>query len=218
MVFAPEYVRQGYFFLNEEDAEAVVIFFFSLLGFLFYLAKERALGKVQQEQRLVKQEKKIISLDLENSYSYIGEVNRKFEILKHSIGALPGAFSIFKRSDQEEDLYRPLLDAVKTLSKVNAVAFYFMHVSDRRVEWTCMDGKEKIFSGVHPESLLHEKTRRFWLEDDFYRASSPKLVNHLRCFIVFPKNVNDIDDHEIFKILASEALFLFCLVRRGKNT
>lgn len=218
VVFAPEYIREGYALFGEDDVESMLIFCLSLVGFLLYLGKERTLIKVRREQRVVKQEKRIISRDLENSYSYIGELNRKFEILNRSVAALPGTLAIFGRSEKDVDLYRPILDAVKILSRTDAVALYFVHTGDQRVERTCIDGRKKIFSAVTAESLLHEKTRRFWLEDDFYRVASPQVADHFRCFIVFPKKTNDIDDHEILKILASEALFLFCLVKRGQST
>ena len=218
VVFAPEYVRQGYFFLDQEDSEAVLIFFLSLIGFLFYLAKERALGKIKGEQQEIKREKKVISQDLENSYSYIGELNRKFEILKRSIGALPGTLALFGRTAKDEELYRPIIDAVKILSKADSVALYFVHTLNHRIEKVFFDGKRNIFSSITSESLLHEKTRRFWLEENCYHVASPRAADHFRSFIVFPKKKNDIDDHEIFKILASEALFLFCLVRRGKKS
>ena len=217
IVFAPEYVRHGYVLFGEEDVESILIFFLALVGFLLYLGKERTLMKVRREQRLAKREKSIISQDLEHSYSYIGELNRKFEILMRSVGALPGTLAVFGRSERDDDLYRPILDAVKILSKTDSVALYFAHMGDRRIEQTCIGGKKRAFSSVSGESLLREKTRRFWLEDDFYRAASPQVVDHFRCFVVFPKKANDIDDHEIFKILASEALFLFCLVKRGQG-
>lgn len=216
VIFAPEYVLHGYSFLGEEDVELVLIFFLSLIGFLLYLGKERALSRIRKEQRVVKREKTIISQDLENSYSYIGELNRKFEILKRSVGALPGTLAMFGRSAKDEDLYRPIFDAVKILSKSDSVALYFVHMGERRIERTCIDGRKNIFSRVTDGVLLREKTRRFWLEGDCYYAASPKLADHFRCFVVFPKKANEIDDPEIFKILASEALFLFCLVRRGK--
>lgn len=217
VVFAPEYIRHTYFFLGEEDAESVLIFLLSLTAFLLYLAKERALGKMLREKRRVSHEKTVISQDLEDSYSYIGELNRKFEILKRSVGALPGTLAAFGRSAQDEDLYRPILDAVKILSKANTVALYFVHTTDRRIDRVCFDGQKNGFSTITSETLLCEKTRRFWLYGDHYFVASPKIADSFRCFIVFPKKANDIDDHEIFKILASEALFLFCLVRRGKK-
>ncbi len=216
VVFAPEYIHHGYFFLGEEDAESVLIFFLALIGFLLYLGKERALSRIRKEQRVVSREKTIISQDLENSYSYIGELNRKFEILKRSVGSLPGTLAVFGRSEQDEDLYRPILDAVKILSKSDSVALYFVHMGERHIERICIDGRRNVFSGVTEEVLLLEKTRRFWQEGDRYFAASPKLADHFRCFVVFPKKANEIDDPEIFKILASEALFLFCLVKRGK--
>jgi hypothetical protein len=133
VVFAPEYVRHGYFFLGEEDAESVLIFCLNILAFLLYLAKERALGRIRGEQKQTQQEKKFISRDLEDSYSYIGELNRKFEILKRSVGALPGTLATFGRSARDDDLYHPILDAVKILSKTDSVALYFAHVGERRI-------------------------------------------------------------------------------------
>ncbi len=217
MVFSPEYIRQGYFFLSEDDAESLFIFFLSLIGFLLYLAKERALRKIRGEQKKIRQEKNIIFKDLESSYSYIGELNRKFEILKRSVGALPGTLATFGRTAKDDELYQPILDAVKILSKADSVAIYFVHTTEHRIERSFVSGKKGVFSDITHESLLHEKVRHFWLENDHYRVASPKAVDHFRAFIVFPKKSNEFDDYEIFKILASEALFLFCLVRRGKG-
>lgn len=218
VVFAPEYIRHEYFFFGEEDAESVFIFFLALVGFLLYLGKERALMRVRREQRVVKHEKTIISQDLENSYSYIGELNRKFEILKRSVNALPGTLAVFGRSEKDEDVYHPILDAVKILSKSDSVALYFVQVKEQRIDQVCIGGRKNAFVDITPAFLLQEKTRRFWLKENRYHAASPQIADHFRCFIVFPKAVNAIDDPEIFKILASEALFLFCLVKRGHQS
>lgn len=50
VIFTPKVVRDGFFFLREEDVEALVIFGFGIFGFMLYLVKEKALLRVFQEK------------------------------------------------------------------------------------------------------------------------------------------------------------------------
>src|SRR3989344_5027965 len=93
VVFMPMLVQGGLFFLAEDTVEALIIFCLGALGFLIYLAKDKALIRLIREKILLQKQTNIITRDLSDSYSYIGELNRKFDIVKNLAFHLPRALS-----------------------------------------------------------------------------------------------------------------------------
>ena len=85
IILTPKIIQDGIFFLHEEDIESLIIFFFGLFAFTLYLAKEKALLKVFQEKLHLQKKANTITKDLSDSYSYIGGMNRKFDIVKDLI-------------------------------------------------------------------------------------------------------------------------------------
>lgn len=209
MIFTPELVSREVFFLNEENAESVVIFCFGILGLLLYLAKESTLIRVVREKIFLQRETNQIRKDLSQSYSYIGEMNRRFDIVTQSLLALPtSALRVFAREKQE--LYRPVFDAVRLLTRSKKLSLLFVSVGDARVlaqHSTGGDFPKEVLDGAH---LLITK-KFFWEEKGAYIVRSPEDAFETAAFLIFEKVANRSDDIEAFQILAAEALFLYCI-------
>src|SRR3990167_7553795 len=114
-IIVPQVVSIHIWFLREDDIESIIIFFVGMLGFFIYIAKEKALPRVFKEKLHFQKQANIITKDLSESYSYIGEMNRKFDIVKDLIFGLPqeSATSLLGNSLQA---YRPILEAGRLLS------------------------------------------------------------------------------------------------------
>lgn len=209
IIFTPQLVGQGVLFLGEEDAESVIIFCFGILGLFLYLAKESTLIRTMREKIFLQRETNQIRKDLSQSYSYIGEMNRRFDIVTQSLLALPtSALRVFTREKQA--LYRPVFDAVRLLTRSKKLALLFVSVPHGKILARHSSG------GSFPKQILDgkyllETKKFFWEENGVYIVRSPEDAFESAAFLVFEKVANRSDDTEAFQILAAEALFLYCI-------
>jgi hypothetical protein len=212
IIFTPEVVTRGLYFLGEEDVESLLIFCFGMLGLLLYLGKESALLRVVREKIFLQRETNQIRKDLSQSYSYIGEMNRRFDIVKNSLTALPSAAQqVF--GSQKGELYFPIFDALTLLAKSDSVALLF--IDEKTGEAT----ENHLLGEGFPETLLDGKhllgaKKYFWEEDHYYIVRSAENAFDTSCFLLFKKNANRTEDVEVLQILAAEALFLFSIDRK----
>jgi hypothetical protein len=211
IILTPKVIQDGVYFLREEDVESLIIFCFGVLAFVLYLAKEKALLRVFQEKLHLQKKTNIITKDLSDSYSYIGGLNRKFDIVKDLIFHLPKDTSDALAKKQPET-YQAILQAIKLLSKAESASLYFIHTQTKKVEKVVLDGESKHFSSFDAETLLRQK-RVFWEKGECIVVRSPLPAKNVLAFIIFPKVVNQVEDVEMFKILASQALLLYCVDR-----
>lgn len=213
IILTPKIIREGILFFREEDVEALIIFCFGLFGFVLYLAKEKALLRVFQEKLHLQKRANIITKDLSDSYSYIGEMNRKFDIVKELIFHLPKdtADTLTKK---EPETFRSILEAVKLLAKTDMVSLRFVNAKTQEIEKVLENGHGKTFASFDAERLLSSK-KTFWEEETYAVVRSPLQAKGMAAYIVFFKTSNHIEDADVFKILASQALLLFCVDRYG---
>jgi hypothetical protein len=211
VIFTPKIIQDGAFFLGEEDLESFVIFCFGILTFFLYLAKEKALLQVLQEKLHLQKKANSITKDLSDSYSYIGGMNRKFDIVKDLIFHLPKDTSD-ALAKKEPETYQSIIQAVTLLSKAEAVSLHFVNTKTRNIEKVIGIGTNDAFHSFDAKTLLASK-KVFWESDNCVIVRSPRQAKNRLVFIIFPKITNHLEDVEMFKILASQALLLFCVDR-----
>ncbi len=213
IILTPKIIQHGVAFLLEEDVESLLILFLGLFCFVLYLAKEKALLRAFKEKLHLQKQTNIITRDLSDSYSYIGEMNRRFDIVKDLIFNLPRntAQALLKKNS---DLYAPVIGAARLLAKTEQVALYFVNIRKKSAEKILGGNTFQSNLVFDAESLLKTK-KFFWEEQGCVIIRSPKQALDTTAFLIFPKAVNAIEDKEVFKILASEALFLYC-VEQGR--
>ncbi len=215
IVFAPEIIRSEFYILSEDDFEALVIFLLGMVAFLLYLVKERQLGQVLRDLLRTKQEASIASEDLRETYSYIGEMNRKADVLRRLFLSLPETLDLFRKTPKEKkEAYRSVFDALKILSKTEASLLWIVDIRKKKTVCEISNGKRFSHDHLSPEHLVSEKSRRFLLDGKVYVAASVNEIEGCRAFLLFPKTINAIDDPEMIKVLASQALFLYFFSRR----
>jgi hypothetical protein len=210
VVLTPKIIQVGVLFFHEEDLESLLIFCLGTLGFMLYLAKEKALLKMLKEKLRLQKQTHTITRDLSQSYSYIGEMNRKFDIVKELIFRLPKDTTDTRAKNEPKILYASILEAVRLLTKGEAVSLRFIHLKNKTLEQVVEENAPATFEFFGVEKLLAPK-KIFWEEEGCVIVRSPRQAGSVVAFLIFPKVTNHIEDTEIFKILASEALFLYAV-------
>lgn len=208
-VLAPEYIRNGFLLLPEEDFESVLILLLGMVGFIIYLTREKELLRVFKDRLHLQKQANIITRDLSDSYSYIGEMNRKFDIVKELIFRLPKE-TTSSLLNHQADMYQPVIEAARLLTKTEPIALRIVNVKTKEIEKRLDAGEHRCFKSFTAERLLGAH-KMFWEEEDCAIIRSPRQACDVTVFLIFPKTTNRVEDVEIFKILASEALFLYCV-------
>lgn len=134
-------------------------------------------------------------------------MNRKFDIVKELIFHLPKNTAEALANGQRET-YRSIIQAVKLLSKTAPVSLRFVNTKTKQIEKTVENGSGGLFDHFNGEILLASK-KTFWEEHDCAIARSPYQAKDILAYIIFPKVTNRVEDVEVLKILASQALFLY---------
>lgn len=215
IVLTPKIIQDGVFFFREEDVESLLIFCFGLSGFILYLAKEKALLRVFKEKLNLQKRTNLITKDLSDSYSYIGGMNRKFDIVKELIFHLPKetAEALVKK---EPERFQSIIQAMKLVAKTDSVSIRFVNTKTKEIEKIVGNNSKGVFAPFDAEQLLLAK-KTSWEEHGCIIVRSPQKAREMAAYIIFHKVTNRVDDMEIFKILASQALLLFCVDRYGQG-
>lgn len=210
IIFTPKIIQDGIFFLREEDVESLVIFCFGVFAFTLYLAKEKALLKVFQEKLHLQRKTNDITKDLSDSYSYIGGMNRKFDIVEDLIFHLPEDTADVLTKKRPDDMYQSIIQAVQLLAKGESVSLRFVNVRTKKLEKIIEKKPTEEFASFDAKKLLASK-KIFWEDADNVVVRSPRKAKNIVVYIIFPKTTNQIEDAGMFKILASQALLLYCV-------
>lgn len=217
VIFTPRFIQHGSSFLHEQDVESLLILFFGTLGLILYFAKEKALLRLIREKLHLQKQTNIITRDLSDSYSYIGEMNRKFDIVKELIFTLPKTTAEGLEKKQGT-IYKPLLEAVSLLAKTDRVILGFADVKNKKWKNFYFKGASSIPSCCTDVQRLLTEGKFFWEEGDDVIIRSPRQAQGISAFLIFAKTRNHIEDGEMFKILVSEALLLYWVEQEGTSS
>lgn len=217
MIVTPEFTRDGILFFNEDDLESLLIFCFGMVGLLLYLGKESAFLRAVREKLSLQQETNQIRKDLSQSYSYIGEMNRRIDIVKNMVVSLPQAKAPTPEKHGQA-LYDPIIDATTLLAQSDCVALYFVSTRDGAIleRYEVGDGEHRETLNKLEGSHLLDTKKYLWEEGKLSFVRSPEEAEGVSAFIVFHKMKNRLEETGIFQILAAQALFVFSI--HGRNS
>lgn len=218
MIVTPEFTRDGILFFNEDDLESLLIFCFGMVGLLLYLGKESAFLRAVREKLSLQQETNQIRKDLSQSYSYIGEMNRRIDIVKNMVVSLPQAKAPAPEKHGQV-LYDPIIDATKLLAQSDCVALYFVSTRDGAIleRYEVGDGEHRETLNALAGSHLLDTKKYLWEEGRLSFVRSPEEAEGVSAFIVFHKMKNRLEETGIFQILAAQALFIFSIHGRRSS-
>ncbi|KKR22116.1 MAG: hypothetical protein UT50_C0001G0028 [Candidatus Moranbacteria bacterium GW2011_GWA2_39_41] len=210
-VMIPDIFKEDVFGVAHEQIQELAIFLLGIAGFLFFIVNEKKLALQQKEKDREQKRLQQTAKDLVESYSYIGEVNRKMELLMQVGLGLSERSTMNK--NQEREIYQLILDSINFLLKAEGSTIRFVNMKTGRIV------KDVVFN---------EKYRA--LEDgiDFFKMEENVYIKHVRGYMVFcsQKTINDVkgylivklpdefqshdnNNQEIIKYLISQALFLY---------
>lgn len=215
-ILTPKFIQHEFFLLKENDIESLLIFCFGAFGFMVYLAKEKMLLRVFREKLHLQKQTNIITRDLSDSYSYIGEMNRKLDIVKELIFTLPKTTSE-SLGKGPGAVYRPLLEAASMLAKTDQVTLCFAEKKSK--EWKAAypkDNAQRLVDRFAPAELFL-KEKFFWETNDVIIVRSPRSAKGMSAFLLFSKTRNHFEDSDVFKLLVSEALLLYSIEQSAEK-
>lgn len=207
-VLMPIVIRVEVGVLAEEYAEALLILTLGAIGFMVYLAREKQMFRVVSEKLKLQKVTNAIGRDLTDSYSYIGAMNRKYDIVRSMIVDMPT-----RMSEKEGKWQDVILDTALLLANTKAAGLFFADRKTSVVLASFHRGGETLcrrFTTVDGRYLL-EANRTFFVQDECFVARSPRFAHDIGAFLVFPKKVNFFEDADLMKMLAAEALLLYSL-------
>lgn len=213
-VFIPDIVRHDILFLPEEKAEEVAIFLLGAVGFLTVIRNELILMLHKKQKE--KDDKRINQTvkDLVESYSYIGEVNRKMDIIMNiALGICDRSYLNKKR---EHEIYNSITSAAVFLLKADFACLRFVDLANGKTRKEIKpEEKPQI---VNNEEILEMEKAKLSIKKtkDYIIVSSPQEVKDIKSYLVIhgydeeeetnPKNL------EILKVFASQAIFLYSYI------
>lgn len=216
MVLTPGIVKDPFFLLSEENAEEAIIFLLGIVGFLIFNYKEKQLSFNLKEKLKIQREIGKTSKDLAQSYSYIGEINRKLEILNNISLKLAEAPSFTPAKKKKiRDL---ILEAIKVLSKTNKFVIYFANLNSKKILNEIEGKNKKSFPEI--ENLIFSlKSERNLIEvNNYLIIKSAKNISGAYAFIVIRiRDKRMLENVELLKTLASQSLLLFSLPEKSTS-
>jgi hypothetical protein len=208
LVILPFAITSKVLFIPESHAEAVTILVILGLAYLVHLYDVR-----QKEKEKISLEKKLeISIEKMNeSFKYIGLVNRRPPLLKNLTTEL-----LSKSGEKNRIVFEELLAiAVSTIAKSDWGMFRFMKVSDQKTVkefcYTCKNyillktkvGNKELIEMVNSRENFKEIGDLFVLDTSDNKAD-------VQCFLIFPKGENDIKtEYSILQALVDQAQLFY---------
>lgn len=213
-ISTPIFIEGEALHLSEDVREASLILIAGTLGFLLFVIKEKSLIRHMREKLWFQQKNSTITKDLSQSYSYIGEVNRKVDIIKEMMRRLVELTD--SDSQKEAHILWEILDTVKHLTQAECVslrAFNKKGVSTCRLE----EGSDKkVFSVVADADLLVSE-KKFFEVQGIQVFALERPASGVKIFLLLLRKHNDEIDADILSILTDTLALLEKYVNAEKN-
>ncbi|EKD58531.1 MAG: hypothetical protein ACD_56C00107G0003 [uncultured bacterium] len=214
IVFVPTLIKQGFWILDATAAQELAILVLGSIGFVIFLIMEKSLGRHIAEKSLYQKQVNRMSKDLTKSYSYIGEINRKLDILENIALGYPESSEL--APENQSDVYESIMGAVQVFGKSDDFSLCFMRKSDLSVVQEIKSLPESSFDY---SAISCEENKCYTETEGYIIIASPKTVEDIfSCILIRKKQVtHSIEDREMMKTLASQALFIFMFLRQKKQ-
>lgn len=220
-VFSPDIVHRGLFFFNKDASaneirmmEELSIFIFGIIGFLIFLWKEKQLKSSMKEKSKIQTEMSQASRDLKDSYSYIGEINRKLDILKNIALGFPE--DSLPPSPHKLGIYDAITEALKILCKTND---FTVRLADETTNNTVKEitGHPKMVFKIKNNALKLMADKDYVKNDDYHIFRSPQKIDNIRTYVIIQRKPNGrIEDPGLIKTLTTQILFIHSLSKKYK--
>lgn len=214
IVLVPRIVIEGlvWDFLSQEIAEMILLFGLGLIALILYDIKDRGYKKIATDHKECKREIFDTSKDLTSTYSYIGEINRKIDILSNIVLQIPSTSK--REGDGGRVLYLPIIEGIKVFGGSENFIIGFYDTSSRKI-LKIIQSNRNFYPKVEKETIHQNSYDESSIIriDDHYIIRTEKTIRDISVYVVIKKNILDPNDADLIKSLAIQALFLYTYVR-----
>ena len=208
LVILPSLITKPILFIRESHAEALTILM--ILG-LAYLVHHYDLRLKEKEKRSLEKELEISIEKFNESFKYIGLVNRRLPLLKNLTTELLSQ-SGKKRGIIFEEL---LAIATSTIAKSDWGMFRFVEISKQNTAREfCYTNKNYILLKTKVGNkelieLINTKENFKRINDLFALCTSDNKAD-IRCFLIFPKGENNIEvEYSVLQAIVDQAQLFY---------
>ncbi len=131
-VLSPSLFEQSYFGLSEDTLEEITIFLFGIAGIITFSLYERLMERREQEHKKAQDDYHKAKMELIESYTYIGALNRKLELLKTLADDTTKQMGDGKRFSKE--LFQSIVANACAAAGADAALLRFMEVEKLRTD------------------------------------------------------------------------------------
>lgn len=213
IVFVPDIVVGDVYFIGEEKMEELMIFVLGSVIMLLLIFKDKQFKFNLEEKSEIQKNFHETSRDLNNSYSYIGEANRKLEILKNislKLTSVSGA-----DEEERQRIFIAIRDAVKVLSKTDDFMIKFVDIKKKRVVDDLPGYEPKSHCDTSKNmQVVFENEKSIIKENDCVIVRSVGDMNGIVAVVMFHYDQDGFpEDVELIQTLATQALSLHSSVK-----
>jgi len=211
IVFVPSMICQGLFGLNIIQSQEYAILLLGILAFVLFFHRERLIIKNVKERSAMIHQLNRMTKDLTKSYSYIGEINRKLEILTHIPLDFPESPNI--TIEKQRELYDSITDAIELFGKSDEFVLRFMPGASEKIVKEIKSGPG-VSIAFPPE--YRDPREHYFENSQLIIATSPKTINDVQAYIIIKKKKfqQKIEDPRILNTLAMQALSVFVFMNQ----
>lgn len=213
-VLIPEIFRKDYFGLPHERIEELAIFLLGMIGFLFFILKEHQLAIQEKEKKREQRRLQQTARDLIESYSYIGEINRKMDLLMQIGIGLSERTNLNEK--REKEIYQSITESASFLLKAECAMLVFFNIKTNKV----------IKHICHSEKCgsLEQNAAFFSMGENIFIKQvgkhivfcSHETIDDVKSYLIIKSfdefQGRDNNNQEIIKYLASQALILYSYI------
>ena len=215
IVFVPYFIDNPWHGLTEDQTESLVIFVLALGALFLYVASENKFLKQLREKITAQHKHSNTTKDLSESYSYIGIVNRKLDLLKSIILNIPSADEFTE--ERQKEMYSSICEA---LTVVNGDDNYILRFIDMKSCTTLLElkGDDNYNPFVDNKQLCVVANKEMIdVNDDCIATACPRDIDCVRVYIVLRKNTHVKEDPDYIKTIASQALLIYSLAQKQEQ-
>lgn len=211
LILTPVFVHDGGVRIAPTETGSVISlsFLFATAMLLLFWWKYSAASKCKRENLALKKEALSTQKDIATTYSYIGQINRKLEILRSILLGLPQSAQSSKKQE-----YHSILDAIRMFSHCQRFVVGFYEYREGKV-------LREIKSTSDYEPPVNAKvcvknpasSQSF---DTYSFIKTKQRIYHVGAYAILEKSTLKTQDVDLIHSLLAQALFFF-IYSRGKT-
>lgn len=213
VLLVPRFVVEGWLpqVINREVSEIIYIFVFSTLAFVLYIIRDYQWVHQKKELEERRKEGSRLTRELASSYSYIGEVNRRVEILQEVTLDMP---ELLENGNKEgKNIYHDVLRAIQIFSGCQDFVV-ILHSPEKKKKYTelCLPNSKttSIAREINLVDFIGGKKTQFTKEDGTHYSvvKASGTISNVYCLGVFQRNSLRSEVTDLIRPLLMQILFL----------